>query len=302
MTKELRGVITILAMPFDEQGRIDVDSLCKLVNFNIDAGVHGLGIALGSEIFKLSEGERDLALREVVAQAAGQVPIVVNTGAAGTDLALHYSRRAQELGADALMIFPPSFMPASAAEVRAYYKAISAGVEIPIVIQDFPDGPVPPPLVRQIVAESERVQYVKVEVHPTTERLSQGLEATGGRVGMFGGAGGNYLIEELRRGAIGTMPASSQPGAFVRLWDHFQAGSEDRAEEIFYGEILPLLRLTLLGSGVFFQLTKELLRRRGVINTAYVRAPFTPMDEATAGEANRLVEQLLEMEADSGLS
>ena len=117
MSRELRGVITILAMPFDEQGRIDVDSLRKLVDFNIGAGVHGLGIALGSEIFKLSEGERDLALREVVAQAAGQVPIVVNTGAAGTDLALHYSRRAQELGADALMIFPPSFMPASAAEV-----------------------------------------------------------------------------------------------------------------------------------------------------------------------------------------
>ena len=45
MSRELRGVITILAMPFDEQGRIDVDSLCKLVDFNIDAGVHGLGIA-----------------------------------------------------------------------------------------------------------------------------------------------------------------------------------------------------------------------------------------------------------------
>jgi len=141
------------------------------------------------------------------------------------------------------------------------------------------------------------VQYVKVEVHPTTERLVQGLEATGGRVGMFGGAGGNYLIEELRRGAIGTMPASCQPGAFVRLWDHFQAGQEDKAERVFYAEILPLLRLALLSASVFFQVTKELLRRRGVIRTAYVRAPFTPMDETTSGEADRLIEQLFEIES-----
>ena len=54
MVKKLGGVITILAMPYDEQGRIDVESLRRQVDFNIDAGVHGLGIALGSEVFRLS--------------------------------------------------------------------------------------------------------------------------------------------------------------------------------------------------------------------------------------------------------
>ncbi|MEZ4674798.1 MAG: dihydrodipicolinate synthase family protein [Caldilineaceae bacterium] len=49
----------------------------------------------------------------VVDQVNGRVPVVINTGAPGTDLAVLYSRRAEELGADALMILPPSFMPAT---------------------------------------------------------------------------------------------------------------------------------------------------------------------------------------------
>ena len=58
MPISLRGVVPILVTPFDEKGRIDVDSLQSLIDFNIAAGVHGLGVALGSEIFKFNEDER----------------------------------------------------------------------------------------------------------------------------------------------------------------------------------------------------------------------------------------------------
>ena len=77
------------------------------------------GVALGSEIFKLSEAERGQVTRIVVDQARGRVPVVINTGAPGTELAVLYSRTAEEDGADALMVMPPSFMPAGPAEVRA---------------------------------------------------------------------------------------------------------------------------------------------------------------------------------------
>jgi 4-hydroxy-tetrahydrodipicolinate synthase len=81
----MRGIFPILITPFDEHARIDEDSLRGLVEFNLAAGVHGLGIALGSEVFKLSEAERDQMTRIVVDQVAKRVPVVVNTGAAGTD-------------------------------------------------------------------------------------------------------------------------------------------------------------------------------------------------------------------------
>ena len=64
----MRGVVTILVTPYDEQHRVDVESLQQLVEFNVQAGVHGLGVALGSEIVALSEAERQQVTRTVVQQ------------------------------------------------------------------------------------------------------------------------------------------------------------------------------------------------------------------------------------------
>ncbi|MBK8086457.1 MAG: dihydrodipicolinate synthase family protein [Devosia sp.] len=105
----LHGVVPILLTPFHNDGRLDEESLASLVEFNIAVGVHGLGVALGSEIFKFNEAERAQVTRCVVAAARRRVPIVINTGAAGTDLAIHYSRLAEAAGADALMVIPPTF-------------------------------------------------------------------------------------------------------------------------------------------------------------------------------------------------
>src|SRR5437867_1539444 len=133
---KMRGVFPILVTPFDDRSRVDEESLRRLVEFNIEAGVHGLGVALGSEVFRLSEAERLQVTRAVVAQARGRVPIVINTGAQGTDLAVHYSRMAADAGADALMVMPPSYVPAGPEEVREYFRAVSAAVRLPIFIQD----------------------------------------------------------------------------------------------------------------------------------------------------------------------
>jgi dihydrodipicolinate synthase/N-acetylneuraminate lyase len=62
----MQGLFPILVTPFEENGQIDDASLRSLIDFNIDAGVHGLGVALGSEVFKLSEAERDHVTRLVV--------------------------------------------------------------------------------------------------------------------------------------------------------------------------------------------------------------------------------------------
>ncbi len=94
----LFGVVPILVTPFDETGAIDEESLRNEVDFAIDAGVHGLGIALGSEVFTFTEAERDRVTSIVVEQTRDRVPIVVNTGSISTNLAVHYSRRAYELG------------------------------------------------------------------------------------------------------------------------------------------------------------------------------------------------------------
>jgi 4-hydroxy-tetrahydrodipicolinate synthase len=288
----LRGIFPILITPFDERGQIDEPSLQSLVEFNIAAGVHGLGVALGSEIFKLCEAERDQVTRSVVAAVSGRVPVVINTGAPGTDLAVFYSQSAEANGADALMIMPPSFMPAGSDEVRAYYRAISEAVTIPIFLQDTPAAPIAPGLARRIAEECEHIRYIKVETLPITSKVADMVAHGGEQLIVFGGAGGGYLIEELRRGSQGSMPFCSQPEAFVGVWNAYQAGNPGAARELFERTIAPINRVAAQGMGIFYYVHKELLRQRGVIRSAVVRSPAPAVDELTRRELQEIIDRL----------
>ena len=300
----MQGVFPILVTPFDTNERVDEDSLRSVVEFNISAGVHGLGIALGSEILKLTEAERSLVISVVVDQARGRVPIVVNTGAQANLTAAIYSRQAEDLGASAVMCLPPS--PVSAAEARSYFRAISDAVHIPVFIQDTMTTPVSAGLIRQIAEESEHVRYAKVESPPQPTQVQAAVAASSGLVSVFGGAGGTYLLEELRRGGTGTMPWPSQPHAFVEIWNAWQAGNERQAVDI-HGRALGVLHaeqdhvfaLVEIPIGRAARMVpthddeaEEPLRRRGVIRHALVRAPSDPLDDITARELDTICDRL----------
>lgn len=291
-TKTMRGVFPILITPFDEAGRIDEASLRRLVDFDIAAGVHGLGVALGSEIFKLSEAERDHVTRIVVDQVRGRVPVVINTGAPGTDLAVFYSQAAEQNGADALMILPPSFMPASGPEVLDYFRTINAAVKIPIFLQDTPTAPIAAGLARQLADECEWIRYIKVESIPITAKVAEMVAKAEDRLIVFGGAGGGYFIEEMRRGSVGTMPFCSQPEAFVEVWNLCQAGDERTARTVFDRTIAPINRIAAQSPGIFYHVHKELLRHRGIIRTAKVRSPAPSVDALTQRELNELLAEI----------
>lgn len=291
-TRTMQGVYPILVTPFDEAGRIDEESLRRLIDFNVDAGIHGLGVALGSEVYKLNEAERVQMTRIVVDQVDGRVPVVINTGANGTDLAVHYSRMAQENGADALMVLPPAFFPAGAEEIVGYYRAISEAVPLPIFIQDVATSPISAGLAKRLAEACEWVQYIKVESFPVVAKVAAMAAEAGDALTVFGGAGGGYFIEEMRRGSVGTMPFCTQPEAFVDIWDRVRTDDEAGAWETFYRYLAPIARLSAQGTGLFHGVHKEILVHRGVIRTAVVRAPAPPIDEETGRELKALLEEL----------
>lgn len=285
----IRGVVPILVTPFHGDGSIDEGSLARLIEFNVAAGVHGLGVALGSEVFKFNEAERAQITRATVAAVNGRVPVIINSGAAGTDLAVFYSKAAEAAGADALMVIPPSFMPVSSEEIFDYYRAIDAAVGIPIILQDVPQGPISPALALRIADACPNVRYIKVETQPVTGKVQAMADAVGGRLTIFGGAGGSYFIEELRRGAHGTMPFCSQPADFVAVWDAFQRGDAAAARQRFDATIMAVNRLGNQGGDIFYAIHKQLLVRRGIIRHALVRSPTTAVDPITQREIDELL-------------
>jgi len=284
----MRGLYPIIATPFDNGDNVDVEDLQREIDFVIEKGSHGIGIALASEVYKLSEAERDLVTTTVVEQAAGRVPVVVNTGAPSTSLTIHYSTRAEELGADAVMIVPPA-LATDAATTKAYYRATAEAISIPIFMQDVPNAPVAPALAAEIAHEIPLACYIKSEAGPAS-RIKQTVEAGGDALIVFGGASGGMLLEELKAGMVGTMPHAAAPDLFRNIWDLYHDGSYAEAETAF-NAMTPLLRAQINGPTPLF-LIKEILRMRGVFKTNRVRLPAVEPSDADYKALRDTVERL----------
>ena len=282
----MKGLFPILSMPFDDDGQIDVEDLQREVDYVVGVPVDGVGVAFGSEVNKLSEAERELVTRSIVEQARRRIPVVINTGAPATDLAILYSRRAEELGADAIMLTPPA-TAATADLVVEYYRRVSEAVTIPIFIQDAGTVPVAATAAAQAAREGGNVRYAKVETPPTPERIAAYVEAVGDSLVVFGGASGSHIIEEMRRGSVGTMPHCAYLEMFRRVIDLFDASQETEAAREF-NRHTPLFRNG--ASGLWG--TKEILRLKGIFKTVHVRHPASPPNAQIWREFRELVETL----------
>jgi 4-hydroxy-tetrahydrodipicolinate synthase len=292
--RTMKGVYPILSMPFDAKGRIVMDDLEKQVDWMAECGVHGVGIAMASEVFKLTEKERDDILKAVVKRANGRVKVVMNTGAEGTDVAIFYSKRAEELGADALMIRPTSITGTVAADHEEYFERIAKAVTIPIFMQDQGSAPVGPGLAAACARRHENLCYIKVETPPTVPRMAETAKlAKGAGLILFGGAGGAFVLEEFRRGSVGTMPGSTLPDMFVRVWDMWQEGDEAGAEKEF-SRHSTIIRTLAQGQGLANWIYKHIMVRRGVFSpgSAHGRHPGLKPDALHFKEIDRQLEEL----------
>ena len=106
--------------------------------------------------------------------------------------------------------------------------------------------------------------------------------------GVFGGAGGRYITDELARGACGTMPACELTDLHVRQFAAHRAGDAAEVRRLFT-RMLPLLNF----QAVFrMAMTKEVLRRRGVITSTHVRAAGPTLDAGDLRELDALLDEL----------
>ena len=293
MRKPLKGVYVILPTPFDEQRRIDFASLRTLVNFELKVGVHGITLlgVLG-EVMRLSDAEKREIAETVVNQVKGRVPVVAGTGSSGTDLAIMYSKEAEEIGVDAIMVAPPRLTRPNDDSVFNYYHDIAKEVNVPIVIQDEPTtyGVHMSPTLIARLSTIERVNYVKLEDAPTLSKITMIRSLIGDKLGIFGGLGGLYFYEELLRGACGIMTGFSYPEILMQIYASFSTGERESSRDLFY-RALPLIRYEAQPV-VSLAIRKELLRRRGLIKSAVLRDPATRLDPEHLREIEELVNVL----------
>lgn len=295
MTK-YEGIYPIVLTTFDEHYEIDERSQLALVNYLIDCGIHGMAIfGNASEGYALSESEKTRLMSLVIKEVRGRVPVFVSTGHTGTHVAVQLSKAAQEAGADGLMILPPYFLKPSAEELFGYYQMISDAVNIPIMIQDAPlltQVNIGAAQMARMAKECANVKLTKVEAPPTALKVTEVKQVVGDTMTIFGGLNGHFFLEELQRGARGTMPGSDMLPMFVRVWNLYEAGRQKEARALF-NRYLPLIRFELQ-PGLGVSAMKHNLKARGVIKHTAVRPPTRALDGVSIEELQQIVNDLSE--------
>jgi 4-hydroxy-tetrahydrodipicolinate synthase len=292
----LAGVYPVLATPFAADGSVSGADFDRIVDFNIAAGVAGLVFpGNASEVETLTVDERIQLGEQLAARVARRVPIVIGVSAATEDASRALCRHARGLQADAVMVALPSQLSDDHAAMRRLLLEIAEMASVPLILQNAPP-PMGPGLsaasVAQLVLEVPQVEYVKEECLPTGQHISRLQERVLERpVGIFGGAAGRFIIDELRRGAIGCMPSCEMPELQVRLYAAFRDG-DIRTARALYARILPLLVFTSVFRAVG---VKGMLKLRGIIGTDHFRTKAPALDDMDRRELAAIADDLSDL-------
>ncbi len=280
-----RGVWGILATPFNDDGSVDMASLAGQVALFGRVGARGV-VALGvfGEGARLDDVERRLVTTTVL-RTAQELDLGVVVGLTTLDreatlsqadaavssalaIAGHAALRPGGLLRGMMVQVPTDEPDALSERLTAVHTASGAG----IVVQDYPRSSgvtIDAATLAATVAPLPWVVAVKAESTPTVPAiatLTAGCDAP-----VFGGLGGVALIDELGAGASGAMTGFSYPEALVATVRAYDASGLSGARSAW----APWLPLAVFEQqeGLALGIRKEVLRRRGVLRTAAVRAP-----------------------------
>lgn len=292
----IQGVLPVFQTPFHDDESIDFETLSTQINWLYEQGVHGLVMALASELFRLSTDEREQLAEFVCGKGRDRGVVVVSVGSESHHTTRRLAKQAEDAGADAVMAIPPLSVAVNDKELLEYYERILAAVAIPVIVQDA-SGYVGRPMSIDMQAGlcgrfSDRVMF-KPEAIPIGPRLTQLNEATGGAASIFEGSGGIALVESHQRGITGTMPGADLIKAIVPMWRALESGDQERARRIS----LPLAALVSMEKSLdaFLAVEKYLLVKQGVFTNTIVRGPVGyHLDEGTRHEVDHLFDMLMD--------
>lgn len=279
MTEKLRGVLTALATPFDNDGGVDSTLLATLVDRSISGGVDGV-VACGStgEFATLTGEERIALVDEVVSHTAGRVPVIAQTGATTTREAIRLSRAAQTSGADVLMLVTPYYEPLTLEETVAYIKDVAAAVDLPVMLYNIPAATgvnLDADTAGRLAREVDSIKYIK-DSSANWEQALALIHQHGDVIDTFIGWD-SYIYSALVEGAAGVMAGAANvvPSEIVAVGRAISAGDLVGALEL-WKKLYPVIDAMI--SEPFMPAVKAGLALQGVPIGGPV-APTSPLED-----------------------
>ncbi|MBL8156676.1 MAG: dihydrodipicolinate synthase family protein [Anaerolineae bacterium] len=295
----LRGIIPILITPFDANGRLDEESLRRVVRFELEGGVHGIGVGgFASEAYKLTDAERLRCAEIVAAEVTGQVPLIIGMAAGSTEAAIEQAHVYADMRPAALMVLPPNTMNLDEASLIDHYITLANAADVPIMVQQSPQvqgyshTQMSPESLAQIAKHAPNVRYFKIEGPGSARRIHALKSRVEEAVRFFGGIGGISLREELEAGCSGLLPGVGFNEVFIDAWAAWERDDPEAVDAVLR-RAHPLVE-AVSGHGHEFSLhaRKSLLKQAGIIDHATVRRPTVRPDWTALEVVSRLADEL----------
>jgi len=272
------GSMVAMVTPMTAEGDLDFEALARLVAFHLENRTDAI-VAVGTtgESSTLDTDEHCTVIRRVVELVKGRIPVIAGTGANSTSEALHLTRAAMQVGADACLLVTPYYNKPTQEGLYRHYKLIADSVPIPQILYNVPGRTacdMQPDTVARL-ADIPNIVGIK-EASGSLERMRELVARCGTRMDIFSGDDA-IGAEAILNGAKGTISVTANvvPRAMHDLCAAALAG--DRAEvERINGRLEALHKALFLESNPIP--VKWAVAQLGLIPTG-IRLPLTPLSE-----------------------
>ena len=236
-----KGLYVAMVTPF-KAGKVDFEALARLTGSLVEAGCDGLVPAgCTGEAATLSADERREVMKTVIEVASRKCKVVPGTGTNNTADSVKYSRMAEELGADGVMLITPYYNKPGPEGQYRHFKAVAEAIGIPVILYNVPGRTgvnVLPETVWRL-AEVRNITAIK-EASGSLDQVSAILS----RCGITVLSGDDSLtLPMLALGARGVISVAGNvaPRHMRQMLDKFSGGDVDGARQVHY-KLLPLFK------------------------------------------------------------
>lgn len=285
----LHGIVPPIPTPLNEDGSVNVSSLCRLVDFEIDAGVHGLWVLGTTGRFDLqTEASWRIVAETAAAAAKGRVPLVLNVSDMGTERTIARAKMGDDLPYDYYAVLPPWYLSMTPGEVMDYFHALADRLTKPIVIYNAPW------VCNQLsfenlkkLAEHPRIVGCK-DVTPSLSRPLDWSIADRRELNFTYLHGMDLIATATELGTDGFVSALSNPfpEIAVAAWNATRSDELDRAFRL-QSQFLHLARATEFAP--MHSCLEVMCKHRGILKRM-TPSPLRPVDSETAARIVAVME------------
>src|SRR4051794_11590079 len=287
----VRGAITPLITPFDDDGGLDLDAIAPLIDWQLSHGTHAISVGGSTgEPTSQTVSERISVMRAAVSAIDGRVPFLPGTGSALTDETLELTAEAQRLRAAAALVVTPYYGRAQQQGLFEWYSRVASEFpDLPLIVYNVPVRAavdITPATVARLARAHENIVGIK-ETTKDFEHVSYVLDECGAD---FIALSGIELLcyPMLCLGGDGHLSCVGNfaPVPVAELYDAFVAGDHARARQLHY-DLHPLVDAAFAETNPIP--AKWVLERMGVLPSGFAREPMSPLSDAARAKVETLL-------------